>query len=37
MERRMAAPAAAGTPIQPGQVQVSAGVQVRYRLADPKK
>jgi hypothetical protein len=37
MERRMAAPAAAGTLIQPGQVQVSAGVQVRYRLADPKQ
>jgi len=37
MERRMAAPAAAGTPIQPGQVQVSAAVHVRYRLAIPQK
>ncbi len=37
MERRLAAPSAAGTPIQPGQVQVSAGVQVRFRLAGPPK
>jgi uncharacterized protein YggE len=33
----MAAPAAAGTPIQPGQVQVSASVQVRFRLVGPQK
>ncbi len=37
VERRMAAPAAAGTPIQPGQVQVSASVQVRFRLVGPQK
>ena len=37
VERRLAAPSAAGTPIQPGQVQVSAGVQVRFRLAGPQK
>jgi hypothetical protein len=37
MERRMAAPAAAGTPIQPGQVQVSAAVHLRYRLGTPQK
>jgi uncharacterized protein YggE len=36
-ERRLAAPSAAGTPIQPGQVQVSAGVQVRFRLVGPQK
>ncbi len=32
VERRFAAPAAAGTPIQPGQIQVSAAVTVRFRL-----
>jgi uncharacterized protein YggE len=37
VERRLAAPSAAGTPIQPGQVQVSAGVQVRFRLVGPQK
>jgi hypothetical protein len=37
VERRLAAPSAAGTPIQPGQVQVSAGVQVRFRLIGPQK
>jgi uncharacterized protein YggE len=37
VERRLAAPSAAGTPIQPGQVQVSAGVQVRFRLISPQK
>lgn len=37
-ERRLAAaPAAAGTPIQPGQVQVGAGVTVRYALGAPQK
>ena len=37
VERRMAAPSAAGTPIQPGQVQVSAGVNLRLRLIGPQK
>lgn len=36
-ERRFAAPAAAGTPIQPGQVQVAASVSVRFRLMGPSK
>ncbi|MFO7709819.1 MAG: SIMPL domain-containing protein [Desulfobacterales bacterium] len=36
MERRFAASAAAGTPIQPGQVQVAAAVTVRFRLIAPK-
>jgi hypothetical protein len=36
-ERRFAASSAAGTPIQPGQVQVSAGVLVRFRLVGPQK
>jgi hypothetical protein len=37
-ERRFAAQsAAAGTPIQPGQVQVSAAVQVRFRLGAAQK
>jgi uncharacterized protein YggE len=36
VERRFAAPAAAGTPIQPGQVQVAAAVTIRFRLIDPK-
>lgn len=36
VERRFAAPAAAGTPIQPGQVQVSAAVTIRYRLIGAK-
>jgi uncharacterized protein len=37
VERRMAAPSAAGTPIQPGQVQVGAAVHVRFRLVGPQK
>lgn len=37
VERRFAAPAAAATPVQPGQVQVNAGVTVRFRLAGPQK
>jgi uncharacterized protein len=37
VERRMAAPSAAGTPIQPGQVQVSASVNLRLRLIGPQK
>ncbi|MCU0540229.1 MAG: SIMPL domain-containing protein, partial [Desulfobacterales bacterium] len=36
VERRFAAPAAAGTPIQPGQVQVSAAVTIRFRLTDAR-
>jgi uncharacterized protein len=36
VERRFAAPAAAGTPIQPGQVQVSAAVTIRFRLIGAK-
>ncbi len=36
VERRFAAPAAAGTPIQPGQIQVSAAVTIRFRLIDTK-
>jgi len=35
LERRVAAPAAAGTPVQPGQVQVGAAVTVRFRLMGP--
>jgi uncharacterized protein len=37
VERRFAASAAAATPVQPGQVQVSAGVTVRFRLAGSPK
>jgi len=37
VERRFAVSAAADTPVQPGQVQVSAGVNVRFRLAGPQK
>jgi len=37
VERRFAAPAAAGTPVQPGQVQVNAGVSVRFKLVSPSK
>jgi len=37
VERRMAAPSAAGTPIQPGQVQVNASVNLRLRLIGPQK
>ena len=37
VERRLAAPAAAGTPIQPGQVQVNAAVHVRFRLVGAPK
>ena len=29
-ERKYAAPASAGTPIQPGQIEVSAGVSIRF-------
>jgi hypothetical protein len=36
-ERRFAAPAAAGTPVQPGQIQVAASVTVRYRLVAPQR
>ena len=36
-ERRFAAPAAAGTPVQPGQIQVMASVTVRYRLVAPQR
>jgi uncharacterized protein YggE len=37
VERRFAASAAAGTPIQPGQVQVNASVSVRFKLVSPSK
>lgn len=37
VERRLASPAAAGTPVQPGQVQVGATVTVRFRLGAPQK
>jgi hypothetical protein len=37
VERRFAAPAAAATPVQPGQVQVNAGVSVRFRLGPAAK
>jgi hypothetical protein len=37
VERRLAAPAAAGTPIQPGQIQVNASVSVRFKLVGPSK
>jgi hypothetical protein len=37
VERRFAAPAAAATPVQPGQVQVNAGVTVRFRLTGSPK
>jgi hypothetical protein len=37
VERRMTAPSAAGTPIQPGQVQVNASVNLRLRLIGPQK
>lgn len=37
VERRFAAPAAAATPVQPGQVQVNAGVTVRFRLGPVTK
>jgi uncharacterized protein len=37
MERRLAAPAAAGTPIQPGQIQVGAAVSVRFKFTSPKQ
>jgi uncharacterized protein len=36
-ERRFASPAAAATPIQPGQVQVGAAVTVRFKLVAPQK
>ncbi len=36
IERRFVAPAAAGTSIQPGQVQLAAAVTVRFRLIGPK-
>jgi uncharacterized protein len=35
-ERKYAAPASAGTPIQPGQLEVSAGVSIRFKLNPPK-
>jgi uncharacterized protein YggE len=35
-ERKYAAPASAGTPIQPGQIEVSAGVSIRFKLNPPK-
>jgi uncharacterized protein YggE len=37
VERRLAAPAAVGTPIQPGQVQVTAAVSVRFKFAGPRQ
>jgi uncharacterized protein YggE len=37
VERRFAAPAAAATPVQPGQILVSAGVSVRFSLAGSQK
>jgi uncharacterized protein YggE len=36
-ERRFAASTAAGTPIQPGQVQINASVSVRFKLIGPSK
>jgi len=36
-ERRFAAPAAAATPVQPGQLQVNAGVTVRFRITGSPK
>jgi uncharacterized protein YggE len=35
-ERKYAAPASGGTPIQPGQIEVSAGVSIRFKLNPPK-
>jgi len=35
-ERKYAAPASGGTPIQPGQIEVSAGVNIRFKLNPPK-
>jgi len=35
-ERKYAAPASAGTQIQPGQIEVSAGVSIRFKLNPPK-
>jgi len=35
-ERKYASPASAGTPIQPGQIEVSAGVSIRFKLNPPK-
>jgi uncharacterized protein YggE len=35
-ERKYAAPASAGTPIQPGQIEVSAAVSIRFKLNPPK-
>jgi hypothetical protein len=35
-ERKYAAPASAGTPIQPGQIEVNAGVSIRFKLNPPK-
>jgi uncharacterized protein YggE len=36
-ERRFAAPAAAGaTPVQPGQIQVNAGVTIRFKVMPSK-
>jgi uncharacterized protein YggE len=36
VERKYAAPASAGAPIQPGQIEVSAGVSIRFKLNPPK-
>ena len=35
-EHKYAAPASTGTPIQPGQIEVSAGVSIRFKLNPPK-
>ncbi len=35
-ERKYAASASGGTPIQPGQIEVSAGVSMRFKLNPPK-
>jgi uncharacterized protein YggE len=35
-ERKYAAPASAATQIQPGQIEVSAGVSIRFKLNPPK-
>lgn len=36
-ERRFASAAAAGTPVQPGQIQVVASVTVRFKLVAPQR
>jgi len=35
-ERKYAATASSGTPVQPGQIEVSAGVSIRFKLYPPK-